>query len=70
MRAGRRRARREGGHGSRESNEDENSEYALTEAYPALRLCLGGGEKGCTAASKTKTAMVRWRGCKATVEQS
>lgn len=39
MRTERRRARREGGHGSRESGKDKNGEYALTVARLALRLC-------------------------------
>ena len=62
MRAVRQRAHRGGGHGRRESGEDENSEYALIEACLALRLCQGGGEEDCIADGKTETAAVRWRG--------
>ena len=63
MRAVQRQAHRGGSHGSRESGEDENGEYALTEAYLALRWCLGGGEEDCAATSKMEMATVQWHGC-------
>ena len=45
-----RRARREGGHGSRDSSEDENGDFALTVARLALLLHRGGREEdGATA---------------------
>ena len=63
MQAKQRRARCGGGHGRHESGEDENGEYALTEAYLALWWCLGGGEEDCAATSKMEMATVQWHGC-------
>ena len=44
-----RRARREGGHGSRDSGEDKNGDFVLTVARLALLLCRGGREENGAA---------------------
>ena len=45
-----RRARREGGHGSQNSGEDENGDFTLTVARLALLLRRGGREEDGVAA--------------------
>jgi len=63
MRAEQRRARHEGGHGSRAFRRSKNGDFALIEACLALRLCLGGGEEDSVAAGKICRAMYRLQYC-------
>ena len=53
------RARRGDGHGCRESGEDENGEYALTEAHPVLQSSRGGRGRCGVAMGEVEVVAVR-----------